>query len=210
MKKIAIIGGSGFKNYKNKNILFVIRHRNGIPPHKINHIANLKAIKKTGIKNIIGICSVGSLQKNILPGTFLVPNDYINLHNIQTIHHKKAVHIIPGLNEELRNSIIKSAKKLKINFLDKGIYYQTQGPRFETKAEIKMISHFADIVGMTMANEATLAQEMGLKYAALCTVDNFANGINNELLEKDWQDGQKNNFSTITKLLDDLFSEISI
>ena len=54
---------------------------------------------------------------------------------------------------------------------------QTHGPRFETKAEIRVFRQFADIVGMTMANEATLCCEAGIPVAALCTVDNYANGV---------------------------------
>jgi 5'-methylthioadenosine phosphorylase len=60
---------------------------------------------------------------------------------------------------------------------DGGVYWQTPGPRFETRAEIAMMSQFADLVGMTMASEAVVANELGLEYAAICSVDNYANGL---------------------------------
>jgi 5'-methylthioadenosine phosphorylase len=201
MEKIAIIGGSGFQDYKNTNVFFIKRHKNCTPPHKIDHKANLQKIKKAGITKIVGVCSVGSLKPRIVPGTLLLPDDYINLYNIDTIHHKIAVHIVPSLDHKLRELLIKSARKLKIKTINHGVYYQTRGPRFETKAEIKMISKFADVVGMTMSNEATLAQEMGLDYAAICIVDNYANGVIGALQTDTWRDAQKNNFPVIAKLI---------
>ena len=60
---------------------------------------------------------------------------------------------------------------------DGGVYWQTIGPRFETPAEIRLIAPHADVVGMTIASECILAGELGLEYAALCVVDNLANGL---------------------------------
>jgi 5'-methylthioadenosine phosphorylase len=60
---------------------------------------------------------------------------------------------------------------------DGGVYWQTIGPRFETPAEIRLIAANADVVGMTIASECVVAKELGLSYAAICVVDNLANGI---------------------------------
>ena len=60
---------------------------------------------------------------------------------------------------------------------DGGVYWQTIGPRFETPAEIRLIAAHADVVGMTIASECVVAGELGLAYAALCVVDNLANGL---------------------------------
>ena len=60
---------------------------------------------------------------------------------------------------------------------DGGVYWQTIGPRFETPAEIRLIAAHADLVGMTIASECIVAGELGLAYAAVCVVDNLANGI---------------------------------
>lgn len=202
MKKIAIIGGSGLKEYNNNNALFVNRHPENIPPHKIKHADNLKKISEAGIKKVLGINSVGSLKTSIRPGTLVLPDDYINLHNIGTVHHESAIHIVPEIDQGLRRKIIKCSEKLKIKLFDHGVYYQTKGPRFETKAEINMIKHYADVVGMTMGSEATIAQEMGLSYASLCVVDNYANGIAGELDANEWKNAQKNNHNKLIKLLD--------
>jgi len=79
-----------------------------------------------------------------------------------------------------------AARESGIEVVDGGIYWQTCGPRLETRAEITMMSQFADVVGMTMASEAIIANELGLPYAAICSVDNYAHGIGEkELTVKD-------------------------
>ena len=78
-----------------------------------------------------------------------------------------------------------AARDCGINVVNGGVYWQTKGPRFETKAEIRMMSQFADLVGMTMASEAVIAQELGLSYASLCSVDNYANGLGERELTVD-------------------------
>ncbi len=203
MDKIAIIGGSGFKQFSREGVIFLERHGPGIPPHMVDHKKNVSDLKDSGVTAIIGICSVGSLKLNIEPGSIVIPHDYINLFGIQTYHDLKAVHITPGLDGDLRKKIIDAAESLGLDVVDKGVYIQTSGPRFETKAEIEMIKNFADIVGMTMANEATLAKEQGIKYACICSIDNYANGLaDNEVKEEEVIEMQKKNKEKIIKLLE--------
>jgi len=164
--------------------VFILRHgryRN-IPPHRINHRANIMAFKVLGIDRIIGVTSVGSLKKEIKPGSLLVPHDYISLCNIPTFFDDEIVHITPGLDSDLRIELIEAAKAEGIPVIDGGIYFQSVGPRLETKAEINFIKDYADVVGMSMGAEATLAKELGLKYANLSSVDNYAHGIAEEEL----------------------------
>lgn len=164
---------------KNEEVIFVPRHgrdRN-IPPHRINHRANMLALRDLEIEKIIGVTSVGSLKKKITPGSIVVPHDYINLWNTPTYFDSEITHITPGLDEPTRNSIIETARKLGIRVIEKGIYAQTTGPRLETKAEINLLKDYADVVGMTMASEATLSRELDLKYASISSVDNYCHGI---------------------------------
>jgi 5'-methylthioadenosine phosphorylase len=189
VKRIAVIGGASCNKIigliKFKNLTFLPRHgnRGATPAHLINHQSNIGKLKSTGIKDVIGICSVGSLKAHITPEHFCVPDDYICLWSVPTIYKKSVTHITPHLDETIRGIICNVLKKLNVKYLNKGIYAQTTGPRLETRAEIKMLSNFADIVGMTMASEATIAVEMGLRYASLCIVDNYANGIVDEPLD---------------------------
>jgi 5'-methylthioadenosine phosphorylase len=161
------------------DIIFVPRHGidDSIPPHRINHRAHLTAFKDLGIPRIIGVNSVGSLKPEIPPRSILIPHDYINIWGIQTLFDDEIRHITPGLNEDLRRLILRVAKGRKIEVTGGGIYIQTTGPRLETRAEIHLLKQFGDVVGMTMANEATLAEELSIPYASICSVDNYCHGI---------------------------------
>jgi 5'-methylthioadenosine phosphorylase len=162
-------------------IALILRHGNDpddhILPHLINHRANLKALKDIGATEIVGINSTGSLKKDLRPGIIVVPDDFITLTATPTIYQNSTVHITPSLNEKVRQKIIKAALSCDLQVVQKGTYWQTQGPRLETKAEIKMMANFADIVGMTMANEAVIALELDIPYASACSIDNLGNGL---------------------------------
>jgi 5'-methylthioadenosine phosphorylase len=162
------------------DVVFIPRHgkERNIPPHRINYKANLAAFKDLGVEKIIGVTSVGSLKRDIKPRSLVVPHDYISLCSIPTFYDDEIVHITPGLNAGLRNTLIKVAKDFGgIGLVEKGVYFQTVGPRLETRAEINLIKNYADVIGMNMASEATLAKELGLRYANISTVDNYAHGI---------------------------------
>ncbi|MFZ2070885.1 MAG: MTAP family purine nucleoside phosphorylase [Halobacteriota archaeon] len=160
--------------------VFIPRHgkATNIPPHRINYRANIMAFKELGIEEVIGATSAGSLKRDIKPRSLVVPHDYINLCSIPTFYEHKLVHITPSLDEGLRTAIITVAKEVvRDRLVKQGVYFQTQGPRLETRAEINFIKSYADVVGMSMASEATLAKELGLRYANISTVDNYAHGI---------------------------------
>ncbi|UCD70627.1 MAG: MTAP family purine nucleoside phosphorylase [Syntrophobacterales bacterium] len=161
------------------DIVFLPRHgmEDNIPPHRINHRVNLSAFKELGIPRIIGVNSVGSLKAQIPPKTILIPHDYINLWGIQTLFDHEIHHITPGLDEDFRQLILRVAKRRRIEVTGGGIYIQTTGPRLETRAEIQLLRHFGDVVGMTMGNEATLSEELSIPYASICSVDNYCHGI---------------------------------
>lgn len=145
--------------------------------HEYNTPANLAAFKSLGISEIIGVHSSGSLRPSLAPGMMIIPDDWINFHSSITTIAGQRVHLTPSFSRRVRQNLINAAWKAQIRFENGGIYWQTAGPRLETKAEIKLMSNFADVVGMGMADEASLAQEMELEYAAVCSVDNYANGL---------------------------------
>lgn len=164
--------------YLINNHPLILRHGvpNNKPPHKINYQANIMVFKELGVKHIFSFNSVGSCKKSIKPGSFLIPHDYINFDTI-TFYNQEPRYTTPEISSKLRKVLIDILKKSKFDFKNQGVYFQTRGPRYETKAEIKLIKKFAEVVGMTMAKEATLARELDLEYASLCSVDNYANGI---------------------------------
>ncbi len=166
------------------DVAIVPRHGVGAraAPHRIDHGANLSALKELGVRSIVAVSSTGSLKRGLKPPALMVPDDYIELFPATV--HDDAVHIVPGLSDHVRNALIEAATAEGVKpFHDRGTYVQTVGPRFETKAEVRMLATFADVVGMTMGSEATVARELGMEYASLCTVDNYANGVSGPLAQ---------------------------
>lgn len=162
-------------------VVFIPRHGDDpadyILPHRINHQANLQTLRDLGVTEVIGINSTGSLKTNLRPGMIVIPDDFITLTATPSIYHNQAVHITPSLNESLRQKLITAAHDCNLDVVETGTYWQVAGPRLETRAEIRMMANFADVVGMTMAHEAVAALEMGLPYASACSIDNFGNGL---------------------------------
>lgn len=74
------------------------------------------------------------------------------------------------------------ARTPPLPLIDGGVYTQTRGPRFETPAEVRALARIGDLVGMTLAAECILSRELGIAYAAVCVVDNLANGLAPEAL----------------------------
>jgi 5'-methylthioadenosine phosphorylase len=178
-----------------KETVFLSRHGpEGIPPHRINHRANIYALKKLEVIGVIGVNSVGSLREDLPPGRIVIPHDYLSPWEILTFYDHHVVHITPSLDAGLRGSLIRAAEEAGVTCVKEGVYIQTIGPRLETRAEIAMLRNFGDVVGMTMAHEATLCQEVGLSYASICSVDNYCHGIvDKPLTEKEiTQKGQEN------------------
>jgi 5'-methylthioadenosine phosphorylase len=186
------------------NLIVLPRHGkdNNIPPHMINHRANMQSFQKQGVESIISFTSVGSLKLALKPGDMLMPDDYINIYQILSYHDTTIRHIIPGLDTELREQIFNRIQELPINIRFNGIYVQTHGPRLETKAEIQMMKNFGDILGMTMAAEATLAKELGLRYANISVIDNYCNGLVDEPLTiQAVKENQVKNSENITEII---------
>ena len=189
---------------------FIPRHgpENTIPPHRINHQANMLAFKEVAVSEIIGINCTGSLRRNLPPRSIVIPHDYVNLWGIRTIFDNEIRHITPGLDEDLRELILAASRQKRLDVVAGGIYVQTTGPRLETQAEIAILKTFGDLVGMTMACEATLAKELGLAYASICSVDNFCHGIGDTpLIQQDIMDTARKNVDTVKKLIHAILEE---
>ena len=157
------------------------------PPHKINYRANIYALKKIGVKQIIAVNTVGSMQENVKPGELLIPNDFIDFtkNRPTTFYDDKTVHIdmtdpyCPNIREVLINNG-------EVDVIDKGIYVCTEGPRFETPAEIRMFKKLGGtVVGMTGVPEVILARELEMCYASICVVSNYAASISKKKLTID-------------------------
>jgi len=194
-----------------RTIAFLSRHGpQGIPPHRINHRANVYALKKLDVTEVIGVNSVGSLKEEISPGWVVIPHDYFSPWAVPTFYEEQVVHITPALDAVLRERLIRAAQDAGVAFAPEGIYVQTIGPRLETRAEIAVLKNFGHVVGMTMAHEATLCQEVELSYASICSVDNYCHGISETpLTEKEIVRQAKKNGVTINKVVMNLIEEMA-
>ncbi len=170
-------------------IALLRRHgiENNIPPHRINHAANFSALKELGVKKVVGMGSVGCLREDVKLPAIAIPHDYIDFFSSATTINDRLEHVTPGFDEELRNLLIEVSREVcrrrGYNLLEKAVYFQSRGPRLETRAEVRVISSWADCVGMTAGSEATVARELGIGYACICTMDNYANGIRGEVVD---------------------------
>lgn len=160
------------------------RHGEGeyVLPHRIDHVANMRTLVEAGCDRVLALSSVGGLRRALGPGSLLCPDDFIALDAAPlTALSGPAAHIVPGFDREWRERVVATLRDAA-DVIDGGVYWQANGPRFETPAEIRMIAPHADVIGMTVATESTVAAELGLSYMALCVVDNLASGIGDEPL----------------------------
>ena len=167
-------------------VMFIARHGYGhtIPPHMVNYRANLWALRDQGAKQVIAVASVGSIRAELVPGTLVVPDQILDYTYDRAFtffdgSEKSVTHIDFTLpySENMRRQILDAAKRAGEHCVDKGVYATVQGPRLETAAEINRYERDgADMVGMTGMPEAALARELGLEYAAIAVVVNFAAG----------------------------------
>lgn len=170
----------GEVRYKAKGDLVLInRHGYGfpLPPHAINYRANIRALADLGYQDIVSLNSVGSLKKELAPGTLVSCSDYVGLQQGPATFFDTE---LKGGAAGIANNLIPLiAGKLGSEFgLQTGkVYVQMRGPRFETKAEIRIVQHWGDVIGMTAAHEADLCAEIGLRYNSLAIIDNYANGL---------------------------------
>jgi 5'-methylthioadenosine phosphorylase len=146
-------------------------------PHRIDHEANLRDLLEAGCDRVLAVCSVGSLKEEIGVGSLVCPDDFIALQLGVTTFDDARGHMPPGFDPGWRERVLAASRAAGADFEDGGVYWQTVGPRFETPAEIRLLAGHADLVGMTMASECVVAGELGLAYAAVCSVDNMANGV---------------------------------
>ena len=144
----------------------VLLNRHGfgtpLPPHAINYRANIAALAGLGVTDVVSLNSVGSLHRDLPPGTLVSCADYVAIQQgPATYHDEELKGGAPGIANNLMPML---AEKLAPEFrIETGkVYVQMRGPRFETKAEIRAIKDWGDVIGMTAAHEADLCIEAGL------------------------------------------------
>ncbi|WP_447937169.1 S-methyl-5'-thioinosine phosphorylase [Thermomonas fusca] len=179
--------------FAGRRVAFLARHGEGhsLPPHKINYRANLAALKALGAPRVLALNTVGGITERFGPRVLACPDQLIDYTwgRISTLCEEpgsEVLHVDFGdpYTPALRRQVIAAAAQAGVALVDAGCYGATQGPRLETRAEIaRMRRDGCDLVGMTGMPEAGLARELGLDYACLAIVANWAAGAGPDVEE---------------------------
>lgn len=168
---------------KGNDFLFVPRHGAGheLPPHRVNFQANLRALKDLGVHSIIATSAVGSISGKLAPGEMGLVDQFIDLSKRHvTFFDERPEHVdmTRPYDPELQKDLLSAAEGLGERLATGLVYVSVDGPRYETAAEIRMFGVMGgDVVGMTGAPEAILANELGVRYASIVVATNLAAGL---------------------------------
>jgi 5'-methylthioadenosine phosphorylase len=164
-----------------KKIAFLPRHglNHNLSPSKINYRANIEALKKLNVQNIISVSAVGSLREDFKPSEFVLVDQFIDrtfIRNKSFFDDDCVVHIpmASPICDNLKKISSKALKKLKLNFHSGGTYICIEGPQFSTLAESNLYRSWGcDVIGMTNMPESKLAMEAGICYVSLSMVTDY-------------------------------------
>jgi 5'-methylthioadenosine phosphorylase len=161
-------------------VLFLPRHGPGhaIPPHRINYRANVDALTTLGAQAIVTVSSVGSLKDDLPPGTFVLPSQFVDFTKSRPttffdggkVYH---VSMADPFCPDLTAHASAVGREVGVSFSGDKTYVCVEGPRFSTRAESRFFRTMADIIGMTLVPEVTLARERGVCYLCLAMVTDF-------------------------------------
>lgn len=178
-----------------RELVFLARHGEGhsIPPHKVNYRANIHALYVLDCDCIIATNATGSMNDEMQPGDLVLPDQFIDFTKGRpaTFHDGgptavRHVDVTEPYCPALRQTTAELFEAQGSVLHQGGIYVATEGPRFETPAEIRMFQQLGgDIVGMTGVPEVVLAREARICYMSLCLVTNIAAGLGGEPLSED-------------------------
>jgi len=174
-------------SWQDVEVAFLPRHGAGhrVPPHAVNYRANIWALKQAGVSKIIAVNAVGGISADMAPRTLALPDQLIDYSSGRehsffdgTDGEVRHVDFSRPYSAVLRDCLKQAGAQLGCKVVDAGTYGSTNGPRFETAAEIKRMQRDGcSVVGMTGMPEAALARELEIDYACLAVVANWAAGI---------------------------------
>ena len=201
------------------SFLFISRHGKDhcFLPHEINYRANIFALKKMGVQYLVSVSAVGSLKENIMPGSLVLPDQFIDWTKGRRertffggglVGHVSVAHPV---QKQLREMMAFSCKKMDVDYFDGGTYVCIEGPQFSSLAESRLYRFFgASIIGMTAVPESYLAKEAGMAYATMAMVTDFDcwkdEPCNVEAIMKVMNKNSKNVLRVLTHLIPELES----
>ena len=191
-----------------KGLIFLPRHglKHGIPPHKVNYRANMLALRSLKVEGVMATNAVGSLREELPPGSLTVAVDFIDFtrNRPKTLFDDEVVHtdMTNPYDPRLVQALRTSARILGLELKD-CVYVATEGPRYETPAEIRMFRALGgDVVGMTGVPEVVFANELSLPYASLCIVTNYAAGMQKRISHEEVIRLMEDKGKTVERVID--------
>ncbi|MGW1343397.1 S-methyl-5'-thioadenosine phosphorylase [Kribbella sp. NPDC002412] len=207
MADIGVIGGSGFYSFlqdarpvtvetpfgppseapvvgevSGRHVAFIPRHGadHRFPPHRVNYRANLWALHALGVRQVLGPCAVGSLRPELVPGTFVVPDQLVDRTwgREHTLYDGPPAPVVHTSAADPYCPTGRATVLAMGNVVPDGTMVVINGPRFSTRAESRW--HAAQgwsVVGMTGAPEASIARELGLCYTSVAVVTDHDAGV---------------------------------
>jgi 5'-methylthioadenosine phosphorylase len=170
-----------FGELNGQPMVFLPRHGRGhrIPPSEINFRANIDALKRTGVTDLISVSAVGSLREDLRPGMFVIVDQFID----RTFAREKSffgsglvahVSMAHPVCSRLGNHVAAAARESGIDVVEGGTYLVMEGPQFSSLAESRLYRSWnCDVIGMTNMPEAKLAREAEICYASVAMVTDF-------------------------------------
>jgi 5'-methylthioadenosine phosphorylase len=170
-----------FGDLNGQEMVFLPRHGRGhrIPPSEINYRANIDALKRAGVSEIISVSAVGSLKEELKPGMFVIVDQFID----RTFAREKSfftsglvahVSMANPVCSRLGKHIQSAAKSIGIEAVSGGVYIAMEGPQFSSIAESELYRSWGcDVVGMTNMPEAKLAREAEICYVSVAMVTDY-------------------------------------
>ncbi len=173
-------------------VVFMNRHGSGhsVPPHRVNYRANLWALKSIEVQRVVATAAVGSLNVAMAPGSMVLVDQFLDFTKNRPVTFydggpEGVVHtdVTEPYCPESRQRLLEAGEAVGVPLVMGGVYVTTEGPRFETPAEIRAFRMLGgDVVGMTGVPEVVLARELGLCYTSIALVTNYAAGISKTAL----------------------------
>jgi len=201
---------------KGKDVVLLARHgrEHTVPPTQVNFRANIQALKDKGCTHILATTACGSLREKIGRGDFVILDQFIDFTRHRKItyyeefpaggENAKHTAMPDPFNEELREVLAETCKKLKLKHHNKGTVITIEGPRFSTRAESEMFRIWgADVINMSVAPECILANEAGVPYAAVAMSTDYDSWKKDEkpVTWEEILEVFKQNVEKVTKLL---------
>ena len=194
---------------KDHDVAFIPRHgtEHEVAPHKVNYRAIIIGLKDLGVRRIIATNAVGAINERYTPGDIAIPIDIVDFTKTRptTLCDEGPVthaDVTEPYCPSLRRLLIESAKKHVKRLWSDSVMVCTEGPRFETPAEIRMFRRLGcDLVGMTGAPEVFFAREAGLCYAAICFVSNMAAGMQAQITHREVEEVASKVISVVTAIV---------